>query len=235
MSLNSRVWNPHLLITYDTSKNTPSPLNIMYVKHEIPASLAGLSPGQTDMESFAAAVGVDTTLAGHIIKWWHAKGVGRIHGNTCTYAPGERLEAAIMLLEDGTNMDDVTCHIHWRDFEGLAGHILESEGYDVMRNHIMTKPRMEIDVLGTRLGMAILVDCKHWRRSSGLARAATLQMERAQRWTNDNHIPCIPVIVTLLEHAPLPSGIPVVSISRFRSFASEIFGNADDIMFTPET
>jgi hypothetical protein len=46
----------------------------------------------------------------------------------------------------------------------LTAEILSSKNFGVIKNLIMTKPRMEIDVVGIRLGVAILIDCKHWKR-----------------------------------------------------------------------
>ena len=57
---------------------------------------------------------------------------------------------------------------HWigGDFEGLTAEILTEKNFAVIKNMMLTKPRMEIDVVGIRLGIAILIDCKHWKRYS---------------------------------------------------------------------
>ncbi len=204
------------------------------MERHIPASLSGLAAGETTVRAFARTTGLNERQAAHAMEWWRDAGIGSINGDIHTYAPGERLEAAVSLLEAGVNLDEVAPRLHWRDFEGLAGRILEGEGYAVTRNHIMTKPRMEIDVVGARMDVAILADCKHWRRSSGLAKAATRQLVRARRWSNENRTVSIPVIVTLLEGAQPAGMVPAVPVSRFRSFAAEIFGNLEGLAVTPE-
>ena len=44
--------------------------------------------------------------------------------------------------------------LDWKDFEGLTAEILNSKDFAVIKNMILTKPRMEIDVVGIRLGVA---------------------------------------------------------------------------------
>ena len=51
----------------------------------------------------------------------------------------------------------------------LVAEILESKHFQVIRNFRMKKPTMEIDVVGIRLGTALLIDCKHWKRMSNSA------------------------------------------------------------------
>lgn len=199
----------------------------------VPSSLAGITPGVTSPAAFAAAAGLDEKGAAHIMERWLGMGIGSRSGGSYAYEPGERLEAGVRLLEAGFDVGVVAPHLHWRDFEGLAARILESEGYAVVRNHIMTGPRMEIDVVGTRLDAAILVDCKHWRRSAAPRSAGARQEARARRWSDMHDMASIPVIVTLLEGAPSAGPVPVVPISRFRSFAAEIFGNMDGLAVTP--
>ena len=201
---------------------------------DIPPSLAGIVPGEATPESFAAAAGLDAARAARTMEWWLGMGIGSRPDCTYLYAPGERLEAGIKLLEAGLDVGAVAPHLHWRDFEGLAGRILESEGYEVAFNHIMTGPRMEIDVVGIRLGVAILADCKHWKRSTSVSGAAARQEARARRWSSLHGMASVPVVVTLLEGSPPAGRVPVVPIDRLRSFAADIFGNVAELAVTPE-
>ena len=69
---------------------------------------------------------------------------------------GDKLKIAIALLEKGRPIDEISIALDWRDFEGLTAEILSSKGFAVIKNLMLTKPRMEIDVVGIRLGIAIL-------------------------------------------------------------------------------
>ena len=48
----------------------------------------------------------------------------------------------------------------------LTGLILEEKDFDVTKNIILTKPRMEIDVIGKKMDIALVIDCKHWKTMS---------------------------------------------------------------------
>ena len=69
-------------------------------------------------------------------------------------------------LEKGCPIDEISVALDWRNFEGLTAEILSEKNFAVIKNMMLTKPRMEIDVVGIRLGIAILIDCKHWKRNS---------------------------------------------------------------------
>lgn len=197
--------------------------------HAMARGLPGIVPGVVDTGEFAARSQMVETAAAGIMDKLYRMGIGEKVGGLYRYAAGQRLEAAIMLLDGGCPVDEVAPALHWRDFEGLAAGILESEGFEVSRNYTASKPRMEIDVVGTRMGVAMLVDCKHWRRRSALTATADRQAARAERWVATHKMPAVPVIVTLHEWRVVTDGIPVVPVSRFRSFASDFFGMLDSV------
>lgn len=197
--------------------------------HAMARGLLGIVPGVVDAGEFAARSQMREAAAADTMDRLCRMGIGEKVGGAYRYAAGQRLEAAIMLLSEGCPVEEVAPALHWRDFEGLAAGILESEGFEVSRNYRASKPRMEIDVVGTRMGIAMLVDCKHWRRRSALAAAADRQAARAERWAAMHKMPAVPVIVTLHEWRAATDGIPVVPVSKFRSFVSDFFGMLESI------
>ena len=92
--------------------------------------------------------------------------IGSKQDNFYYFEVSDKLKIAVALLENGFPIDDISIALDWRDFEGLTAEILSSKDFAVIKNMILTKPRMEIDVIGIRLGIAILIDCKHWKRYS---------------------------------------------------------------------
>jgi hypothetical protein len=92
---------------------------------------------------------------------------------------------------------------------------------------------MEIDVIGIRLGVAMLIDCKHWKRysSSTLSGAVKKQIERTKKYVSktQNAI-AVPVIVTLYQDkVDFIDNVPIVPIFQFSSFVDEFYGNLDDM------
>ena len=90
----------------------------------------------------------------------------------------------ILLLEKGFPIDEISVALDWKNFEGLTAEILSSKNFAVIKNMILTKPRMEIDVVGIRLGIAILIDCKHWKRysTSSLRTVVKKQIDRTRQY-----------------------------------------------------
>ena len=121
--------------------------------------------------------------------------------------------------------------LNWRDFEALVGRILEENEFEVKKNLILTKPRMEIDVIGIKLGIAVLIDCKHWKKmtQSALNDIVDKQIERVKNYVEKIEINlAIPVIVTLhQEQVSFVKKVPVVPITHVSSFLDELYGNLD--------
>lgn len=202
----------------------------------MPSTISGIISGSISIDEFATHMESDIGLAEKIMEWWSDMGIGvRLHDDTYRYESGQRLEAAIILLQQGYLISDVAPYLDWRDFEGLAGRILESEGFDVTRNCIMKKPRMQIDVIGERMGMGMIVDCKHWRRGTPGHQVMVNQLRRAQRWSDVHDMDAMPVVVTLYEHTLIRSieNVPIVPIMRFRSFVNDIFGDDNNWTLKP--
>ena len=145
----------------------------------------------------------------------------------------DKLKLAILAIKSGTTIEDVSHNIDWKDFEGLVAEILESKNFKVVRNFRLRQPTMEIDVIGTRLGTAVLIDCKHWKRMShsALETIVRKQIERAKHYVSNTKIEIIvPVIVTLYqEETSFINRVPIVPILQFSSFVDEFYGSLEKI------
>ena len=145
----------------------------------------------------------------------------------------DKLKLAILAIKSGTAIEDDSHNIDWKDFEGLVAEILESKNFKVVRNFRLRQPTMEIDVIGTRLGTAVLIDCKHWKRMShsALETIVRKQIERAKHYVSNTKIAIIvPVIVTLYqEETSFINRVPIVPILQFSSFIDEFYGNLEEI------
>ena len=80
-----------------------------------------------------------------------------------------KLKTALSAIKSGAPIEEASRDVDWKDFEGLVAEILESKSFEVIRNFRMRKPTMEIDVVGIHLGVAVLIDCKHWKRMTNSA------------------------------------------------------------------
>lgn len=149
------------------------------------------------------------------------------------FEDGDKLKIAVLLLENGLALDEISVALGWRDFEGLTAEILLSKNFAVIKNMMLTKPRMEIDVVGIRLGIAMLIDCKHWKRygASALNTAVQKQIKRTKRYVEKTPgAIAVPVIVTLYQDKiNFIENVPIVPIFQFSSFVDEFYGNIDQM------
>jgi len=144
-----------------------------------------------------------------------------------------KLKTALLAVKIGVPIEEASRSVDWKDFEGLVAEILESKNFEVVRNFRMKKPTMEIDVVGIRLGTALLIDCKHWKRmsNSALEKIVLRQTDRVKHYvTTTNEVVAAPVIVTLYqEETRFINKVPIVPIMQFSSFIDEFYGNLEEI------
>lgn len=197
------------------------------------AGLSAIIPGGISPEDFATVTGMTASDSERALGFFVENGIGRLAGGQYVFEGSDRLSAAMLLVERGALIDDVSVHLDWRSFESLTARILESRGFATVKNLILTKPRMEIDVVGINHGVAMLIDCKHWRRYSPSAMRAVVrkQVERTKRYVAVTEgAMAVPVIVTLYQDAiGFVGNVPIVPILRFPSFVDEFYGNLDDL------
>ena len=144
-----------------------------------------------------------------------------------------KLKTALSAIKSGVPIEEASRDVDWKDFEGLVAEILESKNFEVIRNFRMRKPTMEIDVVGIHLGVAVLIDCKHWKRmsNSALEKIVLRQIDRVKHYVaSTNEAVAAPVIVTLYqEETKFARKVPIVPILQFSSFIDEFYGNLEEI------
>ena len=196
-------------------------------------AISGVIPGGISTKDFAAIISTDKNTAEKILDMLTQNGIGQTIGNLVNFEDGDKLKTALFAIKNGVPIEEVSRYIDWKDFEGLVAEILDSKHFDVLRNFRMTKPTMEIDVVGVRLGIALIIDCKHWKRlsHSALETIVVKQVERVKHYiSNAKDVIAVPVIVTLnQEETSFISRVPIVPILQFSSFIDEFYGSLEEI------
>ena len=200
--------------------------------------LNGIIQGGVSVKDFSTVTQINMDDSEDILNNFINNGIGTLKDDFYYFEDGDKLRIAIVLLQKGLPLDEISIALDWRDFEGLTAEILSSKNFAVIKNLMLTKPRMEIDVVGIRLGIAILIDCKHWKRynPSSLTSAVRKQIERTKQYVaKTSGSMAIPVIVTLFQDKiDFIDKVPIVPIFQFSSFIDEFYGNMDQ-MKTIET
>jgi hypothetical protein len=195
--------------------------------------LQGIIPGGVSVQDFSAVTKLDSDVSKTILDEFIKNVMGTKQNDSYFFENGHKLKIAVSLLEKGYPIDEISIALNWRDFEGLTAEILSSKNFAVLKNLMLTKPRMEIDVVGIRLGIAVLIDCKHWKRysQSSLSTAVKKQIERTKQYVEKTSgATAVPVIVTLYQDKiNFIENVPIVPIFQFSSFIDEFYGNIDQM------
>lgn len=196
-------------------------------------SINAIIPGGISIKDFSVVAEIDEQNAKKILDEIIQIGIGRINEGSYNFASSDRLKFALYVIKKGVPVEEVSEHIDWKDFEGLVAEILEEKGFSTIRNMMLTKPRMEIDVVGINLGVAMLIDCKHWKRtsSSAIINVVKKQVERTKHYVAQTQgAIAVPVIVTLYQESiNFVNRVPIVPILQFSSFVDEFYGNLEQV------
>ena len=195
--------------------------------------IKAIIPGGISEHDFAIASEMDEFSAKELLQIFVQNGIGRLDESSFEFQDSDRISASVFAIRNGATIEDVSEFLSWQIFEQLVSHILDENGFDVQKNLILTKPRMEIDVVGIKLGISILIDCKHWKRmtQSALNDIVSKQIERVKSYVEKTEsISAIPVIVTLhQEKVDFVKQVPIVPIMELSSFLDEFYGNLDKV------
>jgi len=195
--------------------------------------LDGIIPGGVSVMDFSKVINADKNAARKILEEMARNHIGRFDGEVMEFNDGDKIKAVMFALEKGIQIDEAAEHLDWKDFEGLTAQILDLKDFAIIRNLILTNPRMEIDVVGIKFGVAMLIDCKHWKRhsQSALEKAVLKQVERTKQYVaKTKGAIAAPAIVTLYQDkVSFINNVPIVPIFQFASFVDEFYGNLEDI------
>ena len=193
--------------------------------------IRAIIPGGISEHDFSVASEMDEFSAKELLQIFLQNGIGILDENIVEFQNSDKIKASIFAIRNGATIEDVSEFLSWQNFEELVSRVLDENGFIVQKNLILTKPRMEIDVVGVKLGISILIDCKHWKRmtQSALNDIVDKQVERVKRYVEKTEsTSAIPVIVTLhQEKVNFVNKVPIVPVMQLSSFLDEFYGNLD--------
>ena len=195
--------------------------------------LNGIIEGGISVTDFSVICELNEINAKELLYTLVQNGIGVLNDDLVDFdIPHDRLQTALFAISLGADLEDVSEYLNWKDFESLTGIILEEKDFVVTKNLILTKPRMEIDVIGKKMNIALLIDCKHWKNmsKSALDEIVRKQIERVKHFVSIENISALPVIVTLhQETIQFVGNVPIVPIMKLSSFLDEFVGNLDSL------
>ena len=200
---------------------------------QVVKGINGILEGGVSVTDFSIVTELDEISAKELLYTLVQNGIGTWNDDLVDFdIPNDRLQTALFAIKLGADVESVSEYLTWQDFESITGLILEKKDFDVTKNLILTKPRMEIDVVGIKMDIALLIDCKHWKtmNKSALDEIVKKQVKRVKRYVADENMSALPVIVTLhQEEIQFVENVPIVPIMKLSSFLDEFVGNLDSL------
>jgi hypothetical protein len=204
-------------------------------------ALPAIIAQEITLEEFQAKSGIGSrTTAKDVLNYMINYGIGTpTFRYRYIFTKADRMKLSLLALQKGCDIENISRSLSWKDFEALTSEILVLNGYSTKTNVYFSKPRrMQIDVIGANNNLAIVADCKHWKRYSlsSISSYAEQQTQRAQILcrarkrilSNISH--AIPTILTLYSmDVKLIDGVPIVPISKFKSFIEDVSLYLSDI------
>ncbi len=163
----------------------------------------------------------------------------------------QRLDLAVLALQQGVDIERVCQSLGWQAFEDLVALMLEANGFSTQKHYRFktSRRRFEIDVLGLKKPLVLLIECKRWARSwqrSATMKIVEQQLTRTTAFVND--LPAarrprelrgwreawvLPLVLTLSE-TPVKTyqQVPVIPIFYFHAFLLEdVYARLDEAAF----
>jgi hypothetical protein len=126
--------------------------------------IPGIIPGGLSIKDFSMATNTSEELSKEILDNFMQNGIGRYEEGQIQFQDADRLRTSILAISMGAPIDEISRLLGWQDFESLAAEVLEKRDFDTTKNVILKNPRMQIDVIGIKSDVAILIDCKHCKK-----------------------------------------------------------------------
>ena len=200
---------------------------------QVVKGINGILEGGVSVTDFSIVTELDEISAKELLYTLVQNGIGTWNDDLVDFdIPNDRLQTALFAIKLGADVESVSEYLTWQDFESIPGLFLEKKDFDVRINLSLSKPRMEIDVVGTKMDIALLIDCKHWKTmsKSALDEIVKKQVERVKRYVTDENMSALPVIVTLhQEEIQFIENVPILPIMKLSSFLDEFVGNLDSL------
>lgn len=195
--------------------------------------IPGIIPGGMSIKDFSMATQTSEDMSRQILDNLMQNGIGRFDDGQVQFEDSDKLKTSILAISMGAPIDEISRMLEWQDFESLAAEILEKRDFDTTKNVIMRSPRIQIDVVGIKSDIAILIDCKHWSNmnQSALQEAVKKQVIRTKQFVSNHKVKgAIPAIVTLYQHnVQFIDKVPIIPIHQLDSFCDEFYGNLEEI------
>ena len=217
-----------------------------FLRRVIKAILNETQAGQVDVGKICEELNVSNGALGDALARLGEEGLVTSRGGRLELSRDNRLGLAVKAIELGADFQTVSQSLGWLEFEELAAHVFEMNGYSALRRFRFQAEgrRWEMDVLALRRPYIVCAECKHWTKSIGNSTARGIietHMEKTEVFSR--HLPelskrikvqgwgtatVVPVALTLSPtDMIIYRRVPSVSILALPSFLDEFGGQLE--------
>lgn len=210
-------------------------------KEMIIAVLGETQNGPVSHEMIKKHANMSNQIAGKLLQTLQKADLINVNDGNIEADILQRLRLATRALTLGADIERVSSHLRWQEFETMTALALEQNRYVVTQNlRFKSKGRRwEIDVVGCKKSLILCVDCKHWHHAlslSALKRIAGEQIERTKALADSSPNPAlksingyledakiVPIVLSLMDcQFKFYENVPVVPILQVQDFLNQL-------------
>jgi hypothetical protein len=202
--------------------------------------LDSILKGTNDLDSLSKIYGVNKNTLIHILG--ELEGISIVDEKVYVT---NKISLTISALTKGVSPKLLSKYLTWSEFESEVSRILSNNGYAVFHNiFFRAKRKWQIDVVGFTHNKIVVIDCKHWKKTSSsqlrevsqkhyertISLIKSIKLAELALKTDFAEGPVIPVIVTFISrYKGLMNNVFIVPIQFFNDFLKEIDMIIDEI------
>ena len=163
----------------------PRELNPRAHRQVVKAILAKTQSGEAHLDEVLDSVKVTSEVLDQTLEAMALEEIISLEDDTVRLSTGQRVKLAVKAVELGLDFQTVSNSLGWLEFEELAAHVFEENGFNVLRRYRFQAEgrRWEMDVLASRYPYIVCAECKHYTRGMGNSTARNIVETHLEKTT----------------------------------------------------
>ena len=145
-------------------------------KQVVKAILVKTQSGEAILDEVRKSINVTNAVFDQTVEAIARDGSITLDGDAVKLSTEQRVRLAVKAVELGVDFQTVSVSLGWLEFEELAAHVFEENGFTVLRRYRFQAEgrRWEMDVLASRYPYIVCAECKHYTRGMGNSTARNI-------------------------------------------------------------
>lgn len=239
-------WAPEKLISFGMRRAVDAPLMTETLRAVILGLLTLTKEGRVGVGELRSSLRITDESFSTAMGLLRDEGLVSEEGGVIALSINQRLDLAVKAVEAGAGFEAVSRSLGWLEFEEMAAHVFEENGFRTLRRFRFSAEgrRWELDILAMRAPYVVCCECKRWSKGMGNSTARGIieaHLEKAGVFSGRlpelaeragllgwRRAVVVPVVLTL-SATPLDiyRRVPSVSVLALPSFLAEFDGQME--------